>query len=121
MEAKMLAVERDRSVHIVDDVADLNCSHLVFLLPFLYANVIQHTRLVVPGSSPGACGPKPSRSYPKSPGDLGAVVATTGTTSSVMARPGEGPPVKYCDWRSRRDHRHSYRPGGSTHRCAQPG
>src|SRR5207248_8556515 len=35
MEAKMLAVERDRSVHIVDDVADLNCSHLVFLLSSL--------------------------------------------------------------------------------------
>ena len=57
------------------------------LLPFLYANVIQRTRLVVPGSPPGASKLAPFWSYPKSPGDLGPVIATTGTTSSVLARP----------------------------------
>jgi hypothetical protein len=35
VEAEMLAVERDRSVDIVDDVADLNRGHSVFLLSSL--------------------------------------------------------------------------------------
>src|SRR2546425_2804860 len=74
---------------------------LFFLLPFLYAEIHPCTRLVVPGSSPGASKPAPLWSYPKSPGDFGAVIATTGTTLSVTARQSEGPPVKCCDWRSR--------------------
>src|SRR5258708_16911682 len=57
------------------------CDHTDDLLPFLYAEIHLCTQLVVPGSSPSASGPKPSRSYPKSPGDLGPVIATTGTTS----------------------------------------
>jgi hypothetical protein len=52
----------------------------VLLLHFTYEEVLQRTQFVVPGSSPGATEPKLSRSYPKSPGNFGAVIATTGTT-----------------------------------------
>src|SRR5438034_973428 len=88
------------------------------LLPFFYANMLQRTRLVVPGSSPGASKLAPFWSDPKSPGDLGAVIATTGTTPSVPARQGEGPPVKYSGWRSHRGRRRTHMPGWHTHRCA---
>src|SRR5205085_3818190 len=94
---------------------------VLLLLPFLYANVIQRTQLVVPGSSPGASKLAPLWSYPKSPGDLGAVVATTGTTSSVTARQGEGPPAKCCNWHSRRGRPRSHTPDLRTCKCAHPG
>ena len=77
------------------------------LLPFLYAELRLCKRLVVPGSTPGASKLAPCWSYPKSPGDLGAVVATTGTAALVTARRGEGPLVQCCDWRFRRDRQHS--------------
>src|SRR2546423_2159180 len=83
--------------------------------------MIRRTQLVVPGSSPGASKLAPLWSYPKSPGDLGAVVATTGTTSSVTARQGEGPPAKCCNWHSRRGRPRSHTPGLRTRRCAHPG